>query len=645
LTLLVPLGSLLVLTLVEVRSTAQRRDSVLDQTHLARAALGPSGLVSTLQNELNWASVELTGFQEQVSLPIVGYEDTRRETDVAVDAFRRHIGGASSQVQEIFRSALDQLGALTGLREDIDSNAAPRDVTNVAFSQEVIDRYNALIVPLLDAAQDVGAEVGDEQLRVGLKLTDAVTRQITTVQLIIGRMVKDVLFSPGGIDRRDEILLLIDMRVDLVEQDQVMSSASGVYADLPGLEEVAELTHRIDDQVLFAIGANEVDLTLLVDALGNPEEQPYYAYQVGVERIVSARADDLESAAEGRQRIMLALAGITLATATVVVAAISRSITGPLLSLTEQARRMATERLPGAVHQLLATPAGSDVDEPELVPVEVRSTDEVSEVADALNTLQGSALSLAAGQAVLRRNIADSLVSLGRRNQNLLARQLDFITELEADETDPRVLESLFRLDHLATRMRRNAEGLMVLAELDSPRHWAVPVLLQDVIRSALGEVEDYPRVAVHSVGPVAVGGTAAADLAHLLAELVENALVYSPPDRRVEIVGRPGSGGEGYTLAVIDHGVGMLPDDVVTANRRLDGHESFTVAPSRYLGHYVAGKLARRHGVAIHLTATPSGGITALVHIPGTVLTDDQPAPLAPFAPPPLPVGTNVIP
>jgi signal transduction histidine kinase len=289
---------------------------------------------------------------------------------------------------------------------------------------------------------------------------------------------------------------------------------------------------------------------------------------------------------------------------------------------------LATERLPGAVHQLLVSPSVSEVHEPELPAVAVRSTDEVADVADALNTLQGSVLSLAVAQAVLQRNIADSLISLGRRNQNLLARQIEFITELESDETDPRVLESLFRLDHLATRMRRNAEGLMVLAELDSPRHWTVPVPLMDVIRSALGEVEDYTRVAAHGVGTLAVQGSAAADLAHLLAELIENALVYSSPGQRVDITGQYSPGREGYTLAVIDRGVGMPPGELDIANRRLNGDERFTVTPSSSLGHYVAGKLARRHGVTIHLVATSGGGTTALLLLPPTLLSDGpQPA------------------
>ena len=200
---------------------------------------------------------------------------------------------------------------------------------------------------------------------------------------------------------------------------------------------------------------------------------------------------------------------------------------------------MAEQRLPAAVTDILETPLGDDVTVPTVDPIQVNTRDEVADVADALNTVQDSALDLAVEQAVLRRNIADSFVNLGRRNQNLLGRQLDFITELEANETDPDTLSNLFRLDHLATRMRRNAESLLVLAGIEPPRQWAAPVRLTDVIRAALGEVEDYQRVTVRGVEPATIIGSAAADLAHLLAELIENALVFSPPDQTVDIRGR----------------------------------------------------------------------------------------------------------
>ena len=144
---------------------------------------------------------------------------------------------------------------------------------------------------------------------------------------------------------------------------------------------------------------------------------------------------------------------------------------------------MADHRLPEAVLDILDTPLGEDVEVPEVDPVAVQTRDEVADVADALNTVQDSALDLAVEQAVLRRNIADSFVNLGRRNQNLLGRQLDFITELETNETSPDTLSNLFRLDHLATRMRRNAESLLVLAGVEPPRKWAAPVRMTDVIR------------------------------------------------------------------------------------------------------------------------------------------------------------------
>ena len=310
---------------------------------------------------------------------------------------------------------------------------------------------------------------------------------------------------------------------------------------------------------------------------------------------------------------------------------VSRSITRPLRSLTRQAKEMAERRLPEAVIDILETPLGDDVTVPTVDPVRVNTRDEVSDVADALNTVQDSALDLAVEQAVLRRNIADSFVNLGRRNQNLLGRQLDFITELETNETDADTLANLFRLDHLATRMRRNAESLLVLAGIDPPRQWAAPVRLTDVIRAALGEVEDYQRVTVRGVEPATIIGSAAADLAHLLAELIENALVFSPPDQTVDIRGR--NRPDGYTLAIIDSGLGMPATDVAAANRRLAGAESFTIAPSKYLGHYVAGNLAARHDIQVHLDNSPGNGITATIEIPQALLTSEAPLgePIAP--------------
>jgi signal transduction histidine kinase len=299
---------------------------------------------------------------------------------------------------------------------------------------------------------------------------------------------------------------------------------------------------------------------------------------------------------------------------------------------------MATRRLPSAVNEILETPLGDDVHLPEVSEVPIQGGIEVARVADALNTVQHSAIDLAVEQAVLRRNIADSFVNLGRRNQNLLARQLEFISELEEREEDPVRLDQLFKLDHLATRMRRNAESLLVLAGLDPPRQWVAPIDAGDVARAALGEVEAYQRVDVQ-MQPALVRGSATADVSHILAELTENALAFSPPDTTVELVGRRTNAG--YMFSVIDRGVGMNDVDLERANRRLAAAESFTVAPSRYLGHYVVAQLAARHGVHVWLARSPSGGVAAVVELPAAVLAEVAPADAPPVGPvaEPLPV------
>jgi hypothetical protein len=283
------------------------------------------------------------------------------------------------------------------------------------------------------------------------------------------------------------------------------------------------------------------------------------------------------------------------------------------------------------VQQVLDTPLGDDVVMPTLEPITVRTHDEVADVAKVLNVVQERAVDLAVEQAVLRRNIADSFVNLGRRNQNLVGRQLDFITELERDERDPETLESLFRLDHLATRMRRNAESLLRLAGGEPTAGWDGPVSLLDVVRGALGEIEDYTRVEIRHVDAAALAPGLGADLSHAVAELLENALTFSPPDQAVEVRGRRTA--EGYVLAIIDNGVGMEVDELLRANKRLAGEESFTVAPSRYLGHYVAGHLTSRMGVRVQLQHGAAGGTTARIDIPASVLIDDV------FATPPAPV------
>jgi hypothetical protein len=300
----------------------------------------------------------------------------------------------------------------------------------------------------------------------------------------------------------------------------------------------------------------------------------------------------------------------------------ARSITGPLRLLAADAQDVATTRLPDTVAQIQAAtggPAGLPPPPRTVAALEQRD-DEIAEVSRALNQVQRTAVDLATEQALLRRNAAESLSNLARRNQNLLRRQLGFISDLERDESDPRALDNLFELDHLATRMRRNAESLLVLVGERSPRQWSQPVPISDVIRAALSEVEEYRRVGLRRLDETLVAGTAGAELAHLIAELVENGLSFSPPDRDVDVYGQ--LSGATYVIAVVDHGIGMAADELAGANARLRGEETFLVAPTRFLGHYVVGQLAGRLGVDVRLHESPLTGITARVTVPETLLS-----------------------
>jgi signal transduction histidine kinase len=372
---------------------------------------------------------------------------------------------------------------------------------------------------------------------------------------------------------------------------------------------------------------------------------PGAALQGQLDALIVHQADHIRSSAQNRVWLFIGLALVAVGLAVGLVTRASRSITQPLRSLAEQANAMATETLPTAVQSILDTPVGQDVVVPTVAPLKVRSRDEVAAVATALNTVQDRAVHLAVEQTVLRRNIADSFVNLGRRNQNLLGRQLDFISSLEQKETEPDKLDDLFRLDHLATRMRRNAESLLVLAGLESPRQWSAPVAVGDVLRASLAEVEDYRRVSVRHVDPARLTGSMAADVAHIVAELVENALAASPPNAPVELFGRAGA--QEYAIVVVDRGVGMSSENLQLANRRLGGAESFTVAPSRYLGHYVAGHLAARYGITVALQESDFGGIKAKVGLPNAVLegapsSSPDVTPTVPVAPVRPPIGGN---
>ena len=309
---------------------------------------------------------------------------------------------------------------------------------------------------------------------------------------------------------------------------------------------------------------------------------------------------------------------------------LARNVVTPITQLATQAHDVADVRLPATVAEVAS---GESENVPEVEPVLVESDDEVAELAEAFNSVQATAVDLAAEQAVSRRNISDLFVYLGRRNQNLIGRQLSLIESLERSEEDPELLEQLFSLDHVATRMRRNAESLLVLAGEESTRTWSKPVSVSNLVRAASAEVEDFTRVEIGAMEDATVRGDAVSDVAHLLAELIENALKYSPPQTPVQVAGRRIQ--DGYGLAVTDQGIGMQAEELVDVNQRLANPGDLERLPTSYLGLYVVARLAARHECRVQLVQGEHGGITAWIYLPPSLTSADAAGP-EPMAPPP---------
>ena len=297
---------------------------------------------------------------------------------------------------------------------------------------------------------------------------------------------------------------------------------------------------------------------------------------------------------------------------------VRRSIIQPIRQLAAQAKSVANKDLPDVVQTVQDLPPDSPI--PHLPAFDIGTRDELADLGSSFNSVQDAAVELAAEQAIARRIVSENLVNIARRNQNLLGRTLGFISTLEQGERDPEVLDNLFRLDHLTTRMRRNAQSLLVLAGAEPTRLWSPAVSVGDVVRAALSEVENYGQVELADLGDIGVQGQVASEVAHLLAELLENATSFSPPTSAVTVVGRAVP--DGHQLAIFDYGLGMTAGELAEANRRLNQVSSFDRESNKMLGFQVVARLAARHDVKVMLTTTPGGtGVTAIVRLPKAIL------------------------
>ncbi|MFD3335791.1 nitrate- and nitrite sensing domain-containing protein [Streptomyces sp. NPDC058700] len=309
---------------------------------------------------------------------------------------------------------------------------------------------------------------------------------------------------------------------------------------------------------------------------------------------------------------------LALLASIVISVRIGRRLVRDLRRLQKEAQEVSGVRLPSVMRRLAA---GEQVDVVTEVPHLAYGEDEVGQVGQALNTLQRAAVEAAVRQAELRRGVSEVFVNLARRNQVLLHRQLTLLDTMERRTEDTDELADLFRLDHLTTRMRRHAEGLVILSGAAPSRQWRKPVQLMDVVRAAVAEVEDYERIEVRRLPRLGVGGPAVADLTHLIAELLENATVFSPPHTAVQVLGERVA--NGFTLEIHDRGLGMNADALLDANLRLAETPEFELSDTDRLGLFVVSRLAQRQNVRVSLQTSPYGGTTAVVFIPAALLTD----------------------
>ncbi|HEY1571017.1 MAG TPA: nitrate- and nitrite sensing domain-containing protein [Pseudonocardiaceae bacterium] len=609
--LVVSLALVLVLLGFLITNEAANYQAATQTSRIVTVVLRVQDAVQQLQKERALTNGLLGGgdqFQAQV-VP------QRAQTDLALGALNRTISdtGLSDAGVDQVRTALAKLDGLTTIRSEVDQQRA-QDAPTFAFYTDAITSLNALDLGL-DQAQD-------GTLRHGLQALYALGDIKEYAGQEQGLLSAVFASNHMSVDNYSKFVQVLGQKQAAIATfDQF--ATQGERSDLDATLQSPAGDQSVQDEGV-AINSSSGTLASRVDPVSwsdsmNSLLDSLRGVQQTVGHDITTRADSLRATATALLIGISVLAVLTIAAMIALVVGAARSVIGPLGTLARDADVVSARRLPETVALMQTTE--TDVPPPPPVTVPAHAATEIQLVATALDRVQDTALTLASEQALIRRNTTVSLANLGRRNQNLVRRQLSLISEFEREELDPNALANMFELDHLATRMRRNAESLLVLVGETSPRPWSAPLPVADVIRAALSEVEDYRRVVLRRVDDAWVVGPVVAEIAHMLAELVENGLSFSSPDVEVEIYGR--RTGNRYLLAVVDYGVGMPRDELEKAKARLRDEENFLVAPTRFLGHYVVGRLARQLDVQVELGESPVSGITARMLLPPEVLTD----------------------
>jgi signal transduction histidine kinase len=497
------------------------------------------------------------------------------------------------------------------------------DIRGKAYTAEsgigqTVSQYDGLIQSLLSLSQDMAQATNNHTMIQATRALAAFSsaKEYESMQ----RAVISAAFATGGQLSSNDYQTVYWGNQD---EDTALKRFQSIYG--PASQELLQPIHSNDtisqhDTMRQRIAASPTAITKIKSSYLDWDDAAKTKIQA-MNQIEHSLLNDMQQKAltlqsEAQQQALISGAIILLVLGVAVVGAfiVARSMIRSLRRLQQTAQDVAQKRLPELVRQLSETDP-QDVDT-SVESIGINSRDEIGQVARAFDEVHSEAVRLAAEQALLRGNVNAMFTNLSRRSQGLIQRQLSLISELESREADPDQLSSLFKLDHLATRMRRNGENLLVLAGEEPGRRWTRPVPLVDVLRAAASEVEQYERIELTAVPTAEVTGRIVNDLVHLLAELLENATSFSSPQTKVRVTGHSLPDGR-VLIEIHDTGIGLSPEDLADINERLANPPTVDVSVSRRMGLFVVGRLSLRHGIRIQLRPSDSGGTTALVMLP----------------------------
>ncbi|MFC7727258.1 ATP-binding protein [Nocardioides sp. GCM10028917] len=527
-------------------------------------------------------------------------------------------------------------GDLIDAISDISTNA--ETLVQTRDGAELDELQTAHVNALLDLSQAMrgeGAETLGPATWIALvrQLESSVSQLITSVNAAQETPEPRLEQLSQTMSGRLSLALQQGLLATTLSQSSSQELFSEIGVEAAAIDRLAGSVDGADDQTALLRQQNTRHAGQIRDdaATDLDGRDAYAPYDEITETLVTGVTETLDDAAGAAQRNALVGAVLTLLALAAAIALaffIARSLLGPIGKVRDGALAVARHRLPDAVARIRAG------QEPEPIKtIDVHTNEEIGQVARAVDDLHRQAIHLASGEAQLRQTVNAMFVTLSRRSTSLVNQQLAQIERLEHDEEDPKRLESLFRLDHLASRMRRTADSLLILADAPNRAAGQFSLTVGEALQAATSGVQDYQRVQILSNLNTRVGDEAAPDVVHLLTELVDNALSFSPPAEPVRLAAKQGP--EGVTITITDSGLGVPPAELEQLNSDLRHGAEATPDTARRMGLFVVSRLAERHDITAHLARNPGGGMTASVVLPPSVLPDvsQSGAPAAPAA------------